>query len=79
MNLPLPSAQPGQRYLRFALFSTEDGDSAYRHQRVERLYHLSGGSDAAVVWLLGEGGNASSFMQVQLEYVSCHQLLLDTS
>lgn len=67
VNLPLPSSAPGQRYLRFALLSSADGDSAYKHQRVERLCHQSGGSDAAVVWLLGEGGDAASFMQFQIE------------
>lgn len=67
LNLPLPSSEPGQRYLRFALVCSTDGDSVYKHQRVERLFHQSGGSDAAVVWLLGEGGDAASFMHFQIE------------
>lgn len=67
MNLPLPASQPGQRYLRFILLSAEDGDTTYKHQRVERLYNMSGGSDAAIIWLLGEGGDASAYMQFQIE------------
>lgn len=67
MNLPLPSSDPGQRYLRFVLLSSDDGDSDFKHERVELLYNQSGGSDAAVVWLLGEGGDASSFAQFQVE------------
>lgn len=70
MNLPLPCPEPGQRYLRFALLSYADGDPVYKHQRVERLYHQSGGSDAAVVWLLDKGGDAASFMEFQIEWVS---------
>lgn len=69
MNLPLPSTHPGQRYLRFVLLSTADGDSGYRHQRVDRLYHLSAGSDAAIIWLLDDGGGGSSFAQFQIECV----------
>lgn len=67
VNMPLPSSQPGQRYLRFILLSSADGDPTEKHQRVERLYNLSGGSDAAVLWLLGDGSDASSFMQFQIE------------
>lgn len=67
VNLPLPGSQPGQRYLRFILLSAEDEDSTYRHQRAERLYNMSGGSDAAIIWLLGEGGDASEYMQFQIE------------
>lgn len=67
VNMPLPSSQPGQRYLRFILLSSADGDSMYKHQRIERLCSLSGGSDAAVLWLLDEAGDASSFMQFQME------------
>ncbi|KAJ4419870.1 hypothetical protein N0V82_004693 [Gnomoniopsis sp. IMI 355080] len=65
--MPLPSSQPGQRYLRFILLSSADGDSTCIQQRIERLYNLSDGSDAAIIWLLGEGGDASSFMQFQVE------------
>lgn len=67
MNLPLPGPQPGQRYLRFILLSPEDEDVTYKHQRIERLYNLSGGRDAAVLWLLDEGGDASAYMQFQIE------------
>lgn len=67
VNLPLPSSEPGQRYLRFILLSSDDGDSDFKHERIERLYHQSGGSDAAVVWLVGEAGEASSFAQFQIE------------
>ncbi|KAF3769088.1 hypothetical protein M406DRAFT_72038 [Cryphonectria parasitica EP155] len=67
VNLPLPSTHPGQRYLRFVLLSAADGDISYRHQRVERLYHLSGNNDAAVIWLLGSAGCTSSFIQFQIK------------
>lgn len=67
--MPLPSSQPGQRYLRFTLLSSAEGDSAYKQQRIERLYNLAGGNDAAVIWLLDEGGDASLFTQFQIEYV----------
>lgn len=82
VNMPLPSMEPGQRYLRFILLSSANNEVATKLQRVERLYHQSGGSDAAVVWLLGEGGNVSSFMQFQIELVSArnseapHSLML---
>ncbi|CAN8098862.1 unnamed protein product [Discula destructiva] len=67
VNLPLPSPQqPGQRYLRFVLLSSADEESAYKLQRVERLYNLSGGSDAAVLWLLDESGDPFAFMQFQI-------------
>lgn len=65
--MPLPSSQPGQRYLRFILLSPAEGDSRHKQERIERLYNLAGGNDAAVLWLLDEGGDASSFMQFQIE------------
>ncbi|PSR92074.1 hypothetical protein BD289DRAFT_188934 [Coniella lustricola] len=68
VNLPLPSISPGQRYLRFVLLSNTDGDSAYKHQRVERLYHLSAGSDTAIIWLFGDNGDGPlSYAQFQIE------------
>lgn len=71
VNLPLPSPKeaPGTRYLRFILLSSADHDMTAVHQRVERLENLSGGCDAALVWLLGEGGDgASAFLHFQLKY-----------
>lgn len=69
VNLPVPSSEPGQRYLRFALLSSEESDSAIKMQRIARLYHQSGGNDAAVVWLLEKGGDTSSFAKFQIEFV----------
>lgn len=63
VNMPLP----GSRYLRFVLLSQADGDATYKHQRVERLYHQSGGKEAAVIWLLDDGGSPLSFMSFQIE------------
>lgn len=63
VNMPLPNS----RYLRFILLSCVDGDAADKHQRVERLYHQSGGREAAIIWLLDEGGNPSSLMGFQIE------------
>ncbi|KAJ4397214.1 hypothetical protein N0V93_001438 [Gnomoniopsis smithogilvyi] len=76
VNMPLPSSRPGQRYLRFVLLSPDDEDSAYKQQRIERLYNLSGGRDAAVLWLLGEGGDASAFLQFQIEFMDKHDIPL---
>lgn len=73
INLPLPSPRnaPGTRYLRFILLSSADHDVPTRLQRTERLQALSGGSDAAVVWLMEKGADAaSSFMRFQLRYVN---------
>ncbi|KUI53914.1 hypothetical protein VP1G_01312 [Cytospora mali] len=68
VNLPLPSSKdaPGTRYLRFILLSSADHDVTAIHQRIERLENLSGGCDAAIVWLLGDGGDASSYIQFRL-------------
>ncbi|KUI66615.1 hypothetical protein VM1G_01815 [Cytospora mali] len=68
VNLPLPSSKdaPGTRYLRFILLSSADQDVTAIHRRIERLENLSGGCDAAIVWLLGDGGDASTYIQFQL-------------
>ncbi|KAK2611113.1 hypothetical protein N8I77_004489 [Diaporthe amygdali] len=69
VNLPLPSpGAPGTRYLRFILLSSADQDSTARRQRIGRLEKQSGGSDAAVVWLMGEGGDQSSYSQFQIDF-----------
>ncbi|KAJ0121550.1 hypothetical protein J7T55_008714 [Diaporthe amygdali] len=77
VNLPLPSpGAPGTRYLRFVLLSSADQDSTARRQRIERLENQSGGSDAAVVWLMGEGGDQSSYLQFQIELVDSFEIPL---
>lgn len=68
VNLPLPNpGAPGTRYLRFLLLSSADQDSTARRERIERLESQSGGIDAAVIWLTGEGGDQSSYLQFQIE------------
>ncbi|ROW11304.1 hypothetical protein VMCG_01027 [Cytospora schulzeri] len=79
VNLPLPSPRdaPGTQYLRFILLSSADHDVMAIYQRIERLENLSGGCDAAVVWLLGEGGDgASAFMQFQLNLMDKFEIPL---
>ncbi|ROW14864.1 hypothetical protein VPNG_03782 [Cytospora leucostoma] len=79
VNLPLPSPRnaPGTRYLRFILLSSVDHDVPTRQQRIERLEALSGGSDAAVVWLMENGGDAtSSFMRFQLSLLDKFEIPL---
>ncbi|ROV97526.1 hypothetical protein VSDG_04528 [Cytospora chrysosperma] len=79
VNLPLPSPKeaPGTRYLRFILLSSADHDMTAVHQRVERLENLSGGCDAALVWLLGEGGDgASAFLHFQLNLLDKFEIPL---
>lgn len=64
VNLPLPSpSAPGTRYLRFLLLSPADQDPIARRLRIERLENQSGGRDAAIIWLLGEGGDDFSYLQ----------------
>ncbi|KAH8788709.1 hypothetical protein F5883DRAFT_635577 [Diaporthe sp. PMI_573] len=68
VNLPLPSPDaPGTRYLRFLLLSLADHDPTARRKRIERLENQSGGGDAAIIWLLGEGGDECSYLQFQIE------------
>lgn len=68
VNLPLPSpGAPGTRYLRFLLLSPADQVATTRQQRIERLENQSGGSDAAIIWLMGEGDDQSSYLQFQIE------------
>ncbi|KAG6363206.1 hypothetical protein INS49_008302 [Diaporthe citri] len=70
VNLPLPSpGAPGTRYLRFLLLSPADQDPTARRQRIERLENQSGGNEAAIIWLVEEGGDQSSFLQFQIELV----------
>ncbi|KAI3397874.1 hypothetical protein diail_10275 [Diaporthe ilicicola] len=77
VNLPLPSpGAPGTRYLRFLLLSSTDQDPAARRQRIERLENQSGGSDAAVIWLMGEGGDQSSYLQFQIELIDGFEIPL---
>lgn len=67
-NLPLPSpGAPGTRYLRFLLLSPADQDPTARRQRIERFENQSGGNDAAIIWLMGEDGDLSSYLQFQIE------------
>ncbi|POS78235.1 hypothetical protein DHEL01_v203372 [Diaporthe helianthi] len=70
VNLPLPSPDaPGTRYLRFLLLSPADQDPLARRRRIERLENQSGGGDAAIIWLLGEGSHESSYLQLLNELV----------
>ncbi|KAL1878766.1 hypothetical protein Daus18300_002042 [Diaporthe australafricana] len=77
VNLPLPSlGAPGTRYLRFLLLSSADQDSTARRERIERLENQSGGTDAAVIWLTGEGGDQFSYLQFQIELVDGFEIPL---
>lgn len=77
VNLPLPSPDaPGTRYLRFLLLSSADQDPLARRLRIERLENQSGGGDAAIIWLLGEGSDDSSYLQLLNELVDTFEVPL---
>ncbi|KAG8165285.1 hypothetical protein KVR01_005560 [Diaporthe batatas] len=77
VNLPLPSPDaPGTRYLRFLLLSPADQDPRARHLRIERLENQSGGGDAAIIWLVGEGSDESPYLQLLNEIVDIFEVPL---
>lgn len=68
----MPPASPAQRGCEpflFVLLSAPHVGTEETRQRIQRLYHLAGGSNVAVILLLGEGGNQdmTAFMQLQME------------
>lgn len=49
------------------LLSQVEVGSEQTKGRIDRLCHLTGGTDVAIVFLLGECGDPSAFMQFQIE------------
>ncbi|KAI1385061.1 uncharacterized protein F4822DRAFT_382082 [Hypoxylon trugodes] len=74
MALPLrsPGGQP-RRVLRVILLSPSDIGTDDCKDRIQRLYHLSGGQDIAIVFLLkqakGQANPMTAFMMLQLSLV----------
>ena len=56
--------------MRFILVAPEDATARNTMGRVERLYHLDGGTNAGVVFFTGDAGtpeSVSSFLNFQIE------------
>ncbi|GKT41866.1 uncharacterized protein ColSpa_02047 [Colletotrichum spaethianum] len=76
--LPLPQQQG--RFFRLVLLSPKDVGTAVTEQRLERLFNLNGGRDAAVIFLLGpqgqEGNPMVVFMNLQINILNKLELPL---
>ncbi|KAJ9157958.1 hypothetical protein NKR23_g511 [Pleurostoma richardsiae] len=65
------SQQSPQELFRFVVLSASDlASPSETEQRIDRLYNLTGGSNVGLVFLLGEGGDMSGFMQLQLSILT---------
>ncbi|KAK1600098.1 uncharacterized protein LY79DRAFT_6312 [Colletotrichum navitas] len=77
--LPLPQQQQG-RFLRLVLLSPKDVGAAATEERLERLFNLDGGRDAAVVFLLDQQGRdtnpTEAFMTLQIDILNKLELPL---
>lgn len=67
MHVAKSESTPNHGVFLFILLSQVDLGSDQTEHRLNRLAHLTGGTNVAVVFLLGEGGDMSGFMQLQLE------------
>ncbi|OTB06663.1 hypothetical protein M426DRAFT_105677 [Hypoxylon sp. CI-4A] len=70
--LPIPTASgQAQRVLRAMLLSSSDIGTDECRKRIQRLYHLNGGQDAVILFLLkqeqGQASPMATFMKLQLE------------
>ncbi|KZL81045.1 hypothetical protein CI238_03310 [Colletotrichum incanum] len=76
--LPLPQQQG--RLFRLVLLSPKDVDTAVAEQRLERLFNLNGGRDAAVIFLLDQQGQDTNptvaFMNLQINILHKFELPL---
>ncbi|KAK2007187.1 hypothetical protein LZ32DRAFT_610530 [Colletotrichum eremochloae] len=71
--LPLPQQQQQGRFLRLVLLSPKDVGAAATEERLERLFNLDGGRDAAVIFLLDQEGRGTNpteaFVTLQIKRV----------
>ncbi|OLN82018.1 hypothetical protein CCHL11_08649 [Colletotrichum chlorophyti] len=78
-DIALPLPQQG-RVLRLVLLSPRDGRHSGTEQRLDRLYHLNGGRDAAIIFLLDrhgqEGDPVAAFTKLQIEMLNKLELPL---
>ncbi|KAK1986525.1 hypothetical protein LZ30DRAFT_273488 [Colletotrichum cereale] len=76
--LPLPQQQG--RFLRLVLLSPKDVGAAATEERLERLFNLDGGRDAAIIFLLDQqerGTNLTeAFMTLQISILNKPELSL---
>ncbi|KAK1955908.1 hypothetical protein LY78DRAFT_707935 [Colletotrichum sublineola] len=74
LALPLPQQQQQGRFLRLVLLSPKDVGAAATEERLERLFNLDGGRDAAVIFLLDQEGQRTNpteaFMTLQINILN---------
>ncbi|GKT75346.1 LOW QUALITY PROTEIN: hypothetical protein ColTof4_07769 [Colletotrichum tofieldiae] len=70
-DVALPLLQQEGRFFRLVLLSPKDVGTAVTEQRLERLFNLNGGRDAAVIFLLDQQGQDANptvaFMNLQIK------------
>ncbi|GKT83007.1 hypothetical protein Ct61P_00857 [Colletotrichum tofieldiae] len=79
-DVALPLLQQEGRFFRLVLLSPKDVGTAVTEQRLERLFNLNGGRDAAVIFLLDQQGQDANptvaFMNLQINILHKFELPL---